>query len=79
MMRNNDKAVMKAVAVCYKPYLKLQEAMICCSLGRSQLSNKCEEHGIFKNNNGYYKMEDLYLILSVAPGKYEEVVKKIRL
>jgi hypothetical protein len=34
MMKYNDKAVMKAVAICYKPYLKPEEAMIYCNLGR---------------------------------------------
>ena len=79
MMHNNDKAVMKAVALCYKPYLKPEEAMIYCNLGRTQLAKKCEEYGIFKNNNGYYKKEDLDLILSGAPTKYEDAVKKLRL
>ncbi|MEO7121164.1 MAG: hypothetical protein ABIY62_08705 [Ginsengibacter sp.] len=79
MMKYDDKAVMKAIAICYKPYLKPEEAMIYCNLGRTQLTKKCEEYGIFKNNNGYYKKEDLDLILSGSPTKYEEKVKKLRL
>ncbi len=79
MMKYNDKAVMKAVAICYKPYLKPEEAMIYCNLGRTQLAKKCDEYGIFKNSNGYYKKEDLDLIVSAAPPKYEEAVKKLRL
>jgi hypothetical protein len=70
---------MKAVAICYKPYLKPEEAMIYCNLGRTQLSKKCYEYGVFKNNNGYYKREDLNLILSGAPPKYDESVKKLKL
>ena len=47
MMKYNDQAVMKAKAICYKPYLKPEEAMIYCNLGRNQLAKKCEEYGIF--------------------------------
>ncbi len=79
MMKYNDSAVIKAVAICFKPYLKPEEAMVYCNLGRTQLTKKCEEYGIFKNNNGYYKKEDLDLILSGAPVKYEEKVKKLKL
>jgi hypothetical protein len=55
---------MKAVALCLKPYLKPEEAMIYCNLGRTRLAMKCEEYGIYKNCNGYYKREELDLILS---------------
>ncbi|HEX8331949.1 MAG TPA: hypothetical protein VF622_04960 [Segetibacter sp.] len=79
MMRSNDKAVMKAVAICYKPFLKPEEAMIYCNLGRTQLTKKCEEYGIYKNANGYYKKEELDLILSGASTKIEEKVKKLSL
>ncbi len=79
MMKYNDSAVIKAVAICFKPYLKPEEAMVYCNLGRTQLTKKCEEYAIFKNNNGYYKKEDLDLILSGAPVKYEEKVKKLKL
>jgi hypothetical protein len=43
------------------------------------LAKKCEEYGIFKNTNGYYKREDLDLILSGAPTKYKDGVKKLKL
>lgn len=70
---------MKAIAICFKPYLKPEEAMIYCNLGRTQLTKKCEEYGIFKNSNGYYKREELDLILSGAPSKFHNLVKKIKL
>jgi len=79
MMKYNDKTIMKAIAICHKPYLKPEEAMIYCNLGRTQLTKKCEEYGIFKNLNGYYKREDLDLILSGAPSKIDELVSKIKL
>jgi hypothetical protein len=79
MMKYNDETVMKAIAICFKPYLKPEEAMIYCNLGRTQLAKKCEEYGIFKNRNGYYKKEDLDLILSGGPTLLEEKVKKIKL
>ncbi len=79
MMKYNDKTIMKAIAICHKPYLKPEEAMIYCNLGRTQLAKKCEEYGVFKNKNGYYKKEELDLILSGGPTLFEEKVKKIKL
>jgi hypothetical protein len=79
MMKYNDDTVMKAIAICFKPYLKPEEAMIYCNLGRTQLAKKCEEYGIFKNKNGYYKKEDLDLILSGGPTLLENKIKKIKL
>ena len=78
-MKNNNLAVMKAISICFKPFLKPEEAMIYCNLGRTQLAKKCEEYGIFKNVNGYYKREDLDLILSGAPSKYNDLAKKLKL
>lgn len=60
---------MKAIALCFKSYLKPEEAMIYCNLERSQFARKCEEFGINKNKSGYYKREDLdeYLGGTLAP------------
>ena len=79
MMKYNDETVLKAIAICFKPYLKPEEAMIYCNLGRTQLAKKCEQYGIFKNSNGYYKKEDLDLVLSGSSTKYEEKVRKLKL
>ena len=70
---------MKAISICFKPYLKPEEAMIYCNLGRTQLAKKCEEYCISKNANGYYKREDLDHILSGAPSKLNDLAKKIKL
>jgi hypothetical protein len=35
MMLRIEIAVMKAVAFCHKPYLKSEEAMIYCNLGKN--------------------------------------------
>ncbi len=51
--------------------------MIYCNLGRTQLAKKCEEYGIFKNKNGYFKKEDLDLILAGAPTRYDEKARKL--
>jgi len=64
MMRKEELAVMRAVAICHKPYLKPEEALIYCNLGRTQFAKKCEEFGIVKNNSGYYKRDDLNVMLS---------------
>lgn len=79
MLKYNNITVMKAISICFKPHLKPEEAMIYCNLGRTQLTKKCEEYGIFKNLNGYYKRADLDLILSGAPSKIDDLVSKIKL
>lgn len=79
MITGKEMVVMRAVAICYKPYLKPEEAMIYCNLGRTQLTKKCDEYGIFKNPNGYYKKEDLDLILSGAPTKYRVAAAAIKI
>jgi hypothetical protein len=81
MLKKYDKAVMKGIALCFKPYLKPEEAMIYCNLERTRLALKCEEYGIYKNVNGYYKREELDLILSGAEtkiaGKLGELEKRL--
>lgn len=72
MVKKYEKIVMKAVSLCYKPFLKPEEAMIYCNLGRTQLSKKCDEFGIYKNNAGYFKREDLDRMMSGAPSVIEE-------
>lgn len=64
MAINDERIVMKAIAICFKPYLKPEEAQIYCNLGRTQLVKRCEEHLIIKNNSGYYKREDLDRMMS---------------
>jgi exoribonuclease II len=55
---------MRAIALCFKPFLKPEEAMIYCNLGRTQFAKNCEECGIYKNSAGYYKREELNKMLS---------------
>jgi len=63
MIRRSDLAVMKAVVICHKPFLKPEEALIYCNLGRTQLAKKCDEFGVYKNNNGYFTREELDLMM----------------
>lgn len=79
MLKHDNKTVMKAISICFKPYLKPEEAMIYSNLGRTQLTKKCEEYGIYKNSNGYYKKADLDMILSGEPSKIDDLVRKIKL
>lgn len=77
MMKKDEIVVMRAIAICFKPYLKPEEALIYCNLGRTQFAKKCEEFGVFKNSSGYYKKEDLDLMMSGGPSKYELSTQKI--
>jgi hypothetical protein len=64
MIKRNDQITMRAVAICFKPFLKPEEALIYTNLGRTQFARKCEEFGIYKNNMGYYKKEDIDKMLA---------------
>lgn len=77
MIRKQDIIVMKAIALCFKPYLKPEEACIYCNLGRTQFAKKCEELGVFKNNSGYYKKEDLDKMMS-GENNFNELQRKFK-
>lgn len=78
MMKRDEIMVMRAVALCYKPYLKPEEALIYCNLGRTQFAKKTEAFGIFKNNSGYFKREDLDSMLAGGPSIIEQKVKSLK-
>lgn len=59
MIKKDELVLMKAVSICFKPFLKTEEALIYCNLGRTQFAKKCEEHLVFKSSSGYYKKDDL--------------------
>ncbi|TWV98001.1 hypothetical protein [Chitinophaga pinensis] len=64
MIKQEELVTMRAIALCFKPFLKPEEALIFCNLGRTQFAKKCEEYGLFKNDNGYYKREDIEKMLN---------------
>lgn len=70
---------MKAVALCIKPFLKPEEAMIYCNLGHTQLNKRLGEWGIYKNASGYYKRDELDLFLSGAPHTVEDRIKSLQM
>lgn len=78
-MKRDQTVVMRAIAICFKPYLKPEEALIYCNLGRTPFAKKCEEYGVYKNNSGYYKKGDLDLICSGGSSKLNELTDKIKL
>lgn len=66
MIQREELLTMKAVAICFKPFLKPEEAVIYCNLGRTQLAKKCDENKIYKTTSGYYKKEDLDRMMAGA-------------
>ncbi|HMT73185.1 MAG TPA: hypothetical protein PKA77_03915 [Chitinophagaceae bacterium] len=78
MIKRDELITMRAIAICFKPYLKPEEAMIYCNLGRTQFAKKCEEAGVYKNNNGYYKKEELDKMLSGDTTPLQQAVKKLK-
>jgi hypothetical protein len=79
MIKRDELIIMRAVALCFKPYLKPEEALIYCNLGRTQFAKKCEEFGICKTENGYYKREQIDQMLGEKASHLSEVLKKLRL
>ncbi len=75
MMKQDEKTVMKAVALCFKPFLKPEEALIYCNLGRTQFAKKCDEHQVYKNNSGYFNKEDLDKMMSGKPFELKHPLK----
>jgi len=75
MAQSEERIVMKAVALCFKPFLKPEEAQIYCNLERTQLAKRCEEFLVFKNDSGYYKREDLDRMMSGEPSPLLEAAK----
>ena len=79
MIKRDELLTMKAIAICFKPYLKPEEALIYCNLGRTQFAKKCEEFGIYKNNSGYYKREELDKMLSGEQSKFIDAATKLKM
>ena len=63
-MKKDEKVVMKAIAICFKPFLKPEEALIYCNLERTQFAKKCIDFSVYKNTSGYFKKEDLDRMLA---------------
>ena len=78
MIKREELIAMRAIAICFKPYLKPEEALIYCNLGRTQFAKKCEEFRIYKNNSGYYKREELDKMLSGEASPFIEAAKKLK-
>jgi hypothetical protein len=78
MIRREDLIAMKAIALCYKPFLKPEEAMIYTNLGRTQFSKKCDDYGVYKKPSGYYTKEDLDRMLSGEPPQFEDRARNLR-
>lgn len=78
MIKREELIVMRAVALCFKPYLKPEEALIYCNLGRTQFAKKCEEFGICKTSNGYYKRELIDKMLAGATPPVIEAAKQMK-
>lgn len=67
MVNKDELIVMRAIALCFKPFLKPEEAQVYCNLGKSQLAKRAQEMAVYKNNSGYYKREDLDKLMNGDP------------
>jgi len=64
---------MKAIAICFKPYLKPEEAMIYCNLEHTQFAKRTAGFGIYKNDSGYFKRAELDLMMSGIASRITEL------
>jgi hypothetical protein len=64
MIKPDEILAMKAIALCFKPFLKPEEALIYCNLGRTQFSKKCEQFRVYKSETGYFKKADIDRMLA---------------
>ncbi len=78
MIKRDELITMRAISICFKPFLKPEEALIYCNLGRTQLAKRCEEFGIYKNNSGYYKRDELDKMMSGEESTLVEAAKKMK-
>ena len=78
MIKRDELIAMRAIAICFKPFLKPEEALIYCNLGRTQFAKKCDEFGLYKNNSGYYKRAELDKMLSGEESLVILAAKKLK-
>ena len=78
MIKHDELLVMRAIALCFKPYLKPEEAMIYCNLGRTQMAKKFDEFGIYKNKSGYYKKEEIDKMLAGEEVRFTNLAQKMK-
>lgn len=76
MIKREELIAMRAIALCFKPFLKPEEACIYTNLGRTQFVKKCEAFGVYKNNNGYYKREEIDKMLAGEASLLTATVKR---
>ena len=69
---------MRAISICFKPFLKPEEALIYCNLGHTQFAKKCTENGVYKNENGYYKREDLNKMMDGQANDFSILAAKLK-
>ena len=79
MIKRQEQIAMRAIAICFQPFLKPEEALIYCNLGRTQFAKKCEEFGIYKNEAGYFNREELNKMLSGEPSLITQAASKLKI
>ena len=78
MIKREELIAMRAIAICFKPFLKPEEALIYCNLGRTQFAKKCDEFGLYKNNSGYFAKTDLDKMLAGEPSLIAQAARKTK-
>jgi hypothetical protein len=64
MDKRFEQLFVKSIMICFKTWLKPQEAMLYCALERSQFLIRCEAFGTQKSSAGYYNRLELDQMMS---------------
>ena len=78
MIKKDELIAMRAIALCFKPYLKPEEALIYCNLGRTQFAKKCEEYSVYKNYNGYFDKLDIDRMIGGISKENTSILKPLK-
>src|SRR5215216_6647668 len=76
MIKRDELIAMRAIALCFKPFLKPEEALIYCNLGRTQFAKRCRKGGVTKNSEGYYSREELDELMGGKELRITQTMKK---
>lgn len=74
MIKRDELIAMRAIALCFKPFLKPEEALIYCTLGRTQFTKRCIQFGICRNDADFSR-EDIDKMLAGNPSSMSTQIR----
>lgn len=78
MIKQDEKIIMKSIMICFKPFLKPEEAQLYTNLEHTQFKRKIQDFFVQKTITGYYRKEDLDKMMNGDTSLREQAVAAIR-